>query len=98
MKDKFNLWARVCISARMALGFVRALVINYRVELAERWKERRAARAKHVWTAHRIGGGGVVPLGRCSREKAIRKVAKMGGSVRYVDTDVGAVFYADDSL
>ena len=80
-----------------ALAFlwaIKAFFLNLRVEISERRKQRR----KQHWTALRIGGGGVVPLGRITRDQALYKVSKMGGSVRYVDDDYGKIMYADDTL
>lgn len=80
------------IKDRLAvLGWtVRAFVHNLRAELSNRRLENK----KRRWTAHKVGGGGVVPLGRVNQETAIAKTTKFG-SVSYVDTEVAIVFYGD---
>lgn len=69
---------------------VRAFANNLYVE----FRNRRLEKKRRPWTAHKVGGGGVVPLGRVSQENAISKVTRFG-SVSYVDTEVAIVFYSD---
>ncbi len=73
-----------------ACNFVRALALNAFIE----WKNRRLEMSRRQWRALKMGGGGVVPLGKVNQEKAIAKTAKFG-SVSYVDVEVAVVFYSD---
>ena len=73
-----------------AFNFMRALILNFFIE----WHNRRLENKKRRWQAHRLEGGGVVELGRCSQEQARSKVAEFG-SVRFVDVEVACIFYSD---
>lgn len=67
-----------------------AFVANLFIE----WHNRRLESKRRRWTAHRVDGGGVVPLGRLSQSKAVDKVAQWG-SIVYVDPEVAAIMYRD---
>ena len=69
---------------------VRVFVNNLYVE----YRNSRLERSKRKWTAHKVGGGGVVPLGKVNQETAISKVTRFG-NVSFVDTEVAVVFYSD---
>jgi hypothetical protein len=69
---------------------VYAFVVNAWIE----WRNDRLEKSRRRWTAHKIDGGGVVPLGKVSQEKAITKVSQFG-SVRFVDTEVACIMYSD---
>ena len=71
-------------------NFVRALALNSYIE----WKNRHLEMSRRNWRALKVGGGGVVPLGKVNQETAIAKTAKFG-SVSFVDTEVAVVFYSD---
>jgi hypothetical protein len=58
------------------------------------WVNNRLENSRRPWTAHRIGGGGVVPLGRVTKDEAIAKVAQWG-SVRFVDVEVACIMFSD---
>jgi len=58
------------------------------------WRNRLLENRKRPWTAHKLGGGGVVPLGKVNQETAIQKVV-LFGSISYVDTSVACIFYSD---
>jgi hypothetical protein len=58
------------------------------------WHNSRLENSRRLWTAHRIDGGGVVPLGKLNQSKAIDKVAQWG-SVVFVDTEVAVIMYRD---
>lgn len=58
------------------------------------WHNNHLENSRRHWTAHRIDGGGVVPLGRLSQSKAIDKVSQWG-SVAYVDPEVAVIMYRD---
>ena len=73
-----------------AWNFVRALALNAFIE----WKNCRLETSRRKWQALKVGGGGVVPLGKVNQETAIAKTAKFG-SVSFVDTEVAIVFYSD---
>ena len=73
-----------------ASNFVRALALNAYIE----WYNRRQETSRRKWQALKVGGGGVVPLGKVNQETAITKTAKFG-SIAYVDTEVATVFYSD---
>lgn len=74
----------------LAYWTVRAFALNTYIEL----KNRRLETSRRKWQALKVGGGGVVPLGRVDQETAIAKTAKFG-SVSFVDTEVAVVFYSD---
>jgi hypothetical protein len=74
----------------LAYWTVRALALNTYIE----WKNRRLETTRRKWQALKVGGGGVVPLGKVDQETAIAKTAKFG-SVSFVDTEVAVVFYSD---
>jgi len=69
---------------------VRAFLNNAYVEFRNAALERRSRK----WTAYKIGGGGVVPLGKVNQETAIAKTCKFG-QVAFVDTEVAVIFYSD---
>jgi len=69
----------------------------YCLNLYAEWRNARLNNKPRQWTAHRIGGGGVVPLGKVDRNGAIKAVAAMGGSVRFVDDEVAVIMYSDDT-
>lgn len=73
-----------------AYWFVRSFLNNAYVEVRNGRLEKR----KRKWTAYKIGGGGVVPLGKVNQETAISKTCKFG-SVAFVDTEVAVIFYSD---
>ena len=73
-----------------ALNFVRAFALNTYIEL----RNRRLETSRRKWHALKVGGGGVVPLGKVDQETAIAKTAKFG-SISFVDTEVATVFYSD---
>ena len=66
--------------------FVNNLYVEFRNNLLERKRRK--------WTAYKIGGGGVVPLGKVDQETAISKVTKFG-SIAFVDPEVAVIFYSD---
>jgi hypothetical protein len=72
--------------------FVRAIVLNAYIE----FHNARLENSRRLWVAHRIDGGGVVPLGKVNQEKAIEKVSQYG-SVAFVDTEVAVIMYRDKS-
>jgi len=69
-----------------------AFIANLFIE----WHNRRLETKRRLWVAHRIDGGGVVPLGKVNQDKAITKVSQFG-SVRFVDTEVAVIMYGDKS-
>lgn len=69
---------------------VRGFALNYYIEL----RNRRLETKRRNWQALKVGGGGVVPLGKVDQETAIAKSAKFG-SIAFVDTEVAIVFYHD---
>ena len=73
-----------------AFNFMRALILNFFIE----WHNRRLENKRRHWTAHRIDGGGIVPLGKLSQSDAIDKLAQWG-SVVYVDTEVAVIMFRD---
>ncbi len=73
-----------------AYHFVRALALNSYIE----FHNSRLENSRRLWVAHRIDGGGVVPLGKLNQAKAIDKVAQWA-SVAYVDTEVAVIMYRD---
>lgn len=93
--DNVNKFKKAFLNARMAVRFfianTRALLWNKYVD----WRNHRLEHKRRHWTAYRINGGGVVPLGKISQSDAIDKCAKFG-SVRFVDSPCAVVFYADD--
>lgn len=58
------------------------------------WRDTRLENKKRRWTAYRIGGGGVVPLGKVNQSMALQKVS-LFGSISYVDSSVACIFYTD---
>jgi len=66
-----------------------AFVVNFYIE----WSNGRLERKRRPWVAYKVGGGGVVPLGRVSQERAIEKSARLG-SVSFVDTETAVIFYS----
>lgn len=54
----------------------------------------RLERKRRKWVAHKIDGGGVVPLGKLNQSEAIDKVAQWG-NVAFVDTEVATIMYHD---
>ena len=70
--------------------FVRALALNSYIE----WKNHRLENSRRHWRALKVGGGGIVPLGKVNQETAITKTTKFG-SISFVDTEVAIVFYSD---
>jgi len=74
----------------IAYWTVRAFVNNLYVEMRNNHLEN----SKRRWKAYKVGGGGVVPLGKVSQQDAIELVAKIG-SVDFVDTEVAVIFYSD---
>jgi len=71
-------------------------VYAFAANLFIEWHNRRLENKRRSWVAHRIDGGGVVPLGRLNQSKAIDKVAQWG-SVVFVDTEVAVIMYRDKS-
>lgn len=69
---------------------VRAFANNAYVEMRNNWLEN----SKRKWTAYKMGGGGVVPLGKVSQSEAIAAATKIG-QVNYVDVEVAVIFYSD---
>ena len=85
---------------KKAKGIALTLYWFFRVYLSNlyiEWHNRRLENKRRPWTAHRIDGGGVVPLGNVSQEKAISKVSQFG-SVRFVDTECAVIMYSDSRL
>ena len=78
------------LKLRIACNTLVALVRNAHAE----WSNSRLENKRRFWTAHRIDGGGVVPLGKVNQEQAITKVSQFG-SVRFVDTEVACIMYGD---
>jgi len=76
------------------LNALRWAVYAFIANLFIEWHNRRLERKRRLWVAHRIDGGGVVPLGKLNQSKAIDKVAQWG-SVVYVDTEVAVIMYRD---
>jgi len=81
----------------------RALVLNYAASARDRLASAyvdlhnsRLDKKKRDWTAVRVGGGGVVPLGKVSMKVALETVAKFG-VVQYVDKEVAYIMYSDKS-
>lgn len=69
---------------------VRAFANNAYVEMRNTLLEN----SKRRWKAYKVGGGGVVPLGKVSQKDAIAAAAKIG-NVDFVDTEVAVIFYSD---
>lgn len=78
------------VKLRFAFGFAKAFILNSYAE----WRNTRLENSKRRWSAHKLGGGGVVPLGKVNQETAIEKTS-LFGNVVYVDTSVAIVFYSD---
>jgi len=78
------------LKLRIAANTLVALVRNAHAE----WNNNRLENSRRRWTAHRIDGGGIVPLGKVNQETAISKVAEWG-SIRFVDTEVACIMYSD---
>ena len=75
-----------------AWHFVRAFALNSYIE----FHNSRLEHSRRSWVAHRIDGGGVVPLGKLSQSKAIDKVSQWA-SIAFVDTEVAVIMYRDKS-
>lgn len=69
--------------------FARAFLVNAYVE----FQFSRIENAKRKWVAYRVGGGGVVPLGKCNQETALAKATKLG-NVSFVDPEHAVIFYS----
>lgn len=69
---------------------VRAFANNAYVEMRNTLLEN----SKRRWKAYKVGGGGVVPLGKVSQKDAIAAAARIG-TVDFVDTEVAVIFYSD---
>jgi hypothetical protein len=69
---------------------VRAFANNAYVEIRNTLLEN----SKRRWKAYKVGGGGVVPLGKVSQKDAIAIASKIG-TVDFVDTEVAVIFYSD---
>jgi len=81
----------------------RALVLNTLASARDRiatayvdLHNSRLDKKKRDWTAVRVGGGGIVPLGRVNMTEAREAVAKFG-VVQYVDKEVAYIMYSDKS-
>lgn len=78
------------VKLQIALSFLRAYLQNRYAE----WRNDRLENKKRRWSAHKIGGGGVLPLGKVNQSAALQKVS-IFGSVAFVDTTVAIIFYHD---
>lgn len=74
----------------IAYWTVRAFANNVYVEMRNTILEN----SKRRWKAYKVGGGGVVPLGKVSQADAIALATKIG-TVDFVDTEVAVIFYSD---
>jgi len=77
----------------IAYWTVRAFVNNAYVEFRNYSLEQR----RRKWKAYKIGGGGVVPLGKVNQETAIEKTCRFG-QVAFVDSEVAVIFYTDSNV
>lgn len=71
-----------------AYYFSRAFINNALVE----YRQHRSLKVRREWCAYKVGGGGVVPLGKVDQETAIAKATKLG-NVSFVDSDHAVIFY-----
>ena len=74
----------------IAYWTVRAFLNNAYVEVRNTMLEN----SRRRWKAYKVGGGGVVPLGKVSQADAIAAASKIG-TVDFVDTEVAVIFYSD---
>jgi hypothetical protein len=80
------------MKAKLTLAYwtARAFLNNAYVE----FQNARLEKLRRKWTAYKIGGGGVVPLGKVNQETAIEKTCRFG-QVAFVDSEVAVIFYSD---
>lgn len=78
------------VKFKFAIATAKAFILNAYAE----WRDARLEDKKRRWTAYRIGGGGVVPLGKVKQSIALEKVS-LFGSISYVDSSVAVIFYTD---
>ena len=76
----------------IAVWTVRVYFTNLYIE----WHNSRLENSRRQWTAYKINGGGIVPLGKVNQSAAIDKVAQWG-SVAFVDSEVAVIMYRDKS-
>lgn len=58
------------------------------------WSNARLEKKRRTWTAYKVAGGGVVPLGKVDQERAIDKVSQYG-SIVFVDTECAVIMFCD---